>query len=107
MPYDLDNPMSGVVDCPKCRHSMTYLRHHNAVARNEGYLLDDGTDRNYFTYLLWGWEGVVLKLIYRNIIEPLGSKFFGKRRQDRYARLLRDYPSSLICTHCQYILRRK
>jgi hypothetical protein len=107
MPYDLDNPLRGGADCPKCRHTMTYLRQHNAVARNEGYLLDDGTDRPFLTYLLWGWEGVLLRFLYRQVVEPLGSQLFGRQKQGRYARILRDYPSSLICPHCNHILRRK
>ncbi len=107
MTYDLDHPLRGVQDCPKCRHTMEPLRHVNAIPRNEGYLLDDGTDRNWLTLLLWGWEGLLVKLFYRNVLEPLVSQTFGRQRQNRYARILRDYPHSLLCPHCHFLLKRK
>jgi hypothetical protein len=107
MAYDLDNPRGGVQDCPKCRHTMEPLRRVNAIPRNEGYLLDDGTDRNGLTFLLWGWEGLIIKLLYRNVLEPLLAKLWGQRRQDRYARILHDYPNSLLCPHCHFLLKRK
>ncbi|HZO88786.1 MAG TPA: hypothetical protein VFB38_10660 [Chthonomonadaceae bacterium] len=107
MTYDLDSPLRGVQDCPQCQHTMVRLRSYSAVERNEGYLLDDGADRNFITFLLWGWEGVLIKYLYRNVVQPVLAKLLGQQRQDRYARIARAYPNALICTHCQYILKRK
>lgn len=105
--YDFDNPGRGVQDCPKCKHTMTFLNRYNAIERNEGYLLDDGRDNNFITYLLWGWMGLLLKFLYRHTLQPLYYQTLGKRRQRRYAEIVRAFPNTLICPHCSHILRRK
>lgn len=105
--YNLDDTGGGIQDCPKCKHTMNYLRRHNAIQRNEGYLLDDGKENNFITYLLWGWMGVLLKFLYRHTLEPLFFKTVGEQRQRRYDAIVREYPNTLICPHCSHILRKK
>ena len=105
--YDMDSKMPGIRDCPKCQHTMAYLSKYNAIERNEGYMIDDGKPNSSFVYFFFGWIGVVLKLFYRYTLQPLMSKQAGEQRQKRYAGILREHPTSLICLHCSYILKRK
>ena len=104
--YDLSDTSRGVRDCPKCRHTMARLQSYNSVRRNEGYLQDDGTSNNLVTYVLFGWLGVLLKTVYRYTIQPLFSQAVGNARQNRYNRILKLYPNSLICPYCGHILKR-
>ena len=54
--YDLDHPEQGVRECPKCRHTMEYLRTYNAVRRNEGYMIDDEKDHSKVIGVWFGWD---------------------------------------------------
>lgn len=105
--YDLDNTRGGIRDCPKCKHTMTYLHRYNAIERNEGYMIDDERDGNFLLFLVGGWIGLVLKALYRHTLKPLVSKSAGEQRQRRYAKIIQEYPHSLICPHCNHILRQK
>lgn len=106
--YNLDEKADGVSECPKCRFSMEPLRRSSQLDLRSGYLLDTGTgwdpDDHVVTSYLFG---SLTRFFWRYFLEPLGSKTIGEWRSRRLRRILRDYPRSLICTHCHYVLRRK
>ena len=106
--YDFDNKTAYVEDCPKCKHTMQRLAEYNSVRRNEGYSLDDGKgDSNAFVYFFFGWIGVLIRLLTREVLVPLMKKAFGEQKQSRYDNILKAYPNSLLCPHCKHLIRRK
>lgn len=105
--YNMDNPNSGVRECPRCHRTMERLRAYNAIDRQEGYLLDDGTDNYQATYIVGGWQAALLHYLYRQIIEPITYMLFGRLKKRRYERIESDFPNSLICLHCRYLWKRK
>lgn len=108
MLYDLQNPGRGTRECPKCRFTMEPLRNSAYLDRNEGYMLDSGTrwdpDDHVATSFLFG---SLSRFLWRHFIEPIGGKLVGEWRNRAYRRVLSQYPDSLICPHCRYILKRK
>ena len=108
MPYDLDHPQRGVRECPRCRFTMEYLRNSRLLDSDEGYILDRGVwwdpDDHAATSFLFG---DLRRYLWRHFIHPLTSRFFGNIRNRRYQKILRQYPESLICTHCGHVLKRK
>ena len=108
MQLDLDNPGRGVRECPRCKFTMEPLRRSRALDRQEGYLLDTSVgwspDDHIATAYLFG---SVWHFLWRHVVEPLSCKLFGDWRRRRCARLLHRYPESLICPHCDYLLRQK
>ena len=108
MTYDLSNPQRGVRECPKCRFTMEYLRKSAYLSRNEGYILDSGAgwapDDHVATSFLFG---SLSRFLWRHFVEPISYKLFGEWRNRKRRRILEEYPESLICPHCQFILKRK
>jgi|GEM_PF-7061227 len=105
MPFQIRETCYG--ECPKCRFSLEPLRASVVLIAEEGYMLDSRgyTDRddNIFTSILFGmWE----RYVYRYFVEPIYSRTIGNIKKSRYRRILAQYPKSLICTHCRYVLRR-
>jgi hypothetical protein len=81
-----------VQECPRCMYTMELLRESNLMRRDYGVSLD---------YSLKGWnegDGVLSDLI---------SSFFGNMRNRRLQRIAALYPNSLICPHCEYVLKRR
>ncbi len=108
MTYDLGNPGHGLRECPKCRYTMEPLRKSAFLARNEGYMLDSGVgwdaDDHVATSFLFG---SLSRFLWRHFVEPISHKLFGEWRNRARQRVLREYPDSLVCPHCHYILKRK
>jgi hypothetical protein len=106
--YDLENANCGIRECPKCRYTMEPLRKSVFLDGNEGYLLDNGIgwdpDDNAATSFLLGSPS---RFLWRHFVEPIANKLFGEWRNRKRRRVLKDYPGSLICPHCQYIMKRK
>lgn len=88
---------------------MQRLRQYNSVKRNEGYMLDHGEPGAIRAVLniLFGTIGILLVKLYHYTLYPLHSKGVGDRRQGKYARLLEEFPASLICPECGHILKIK
>jgi hypothetical protein len=110
MVYDLSNTGRGVRDCPRCRHTMERLRSRLSIRRNEGYLLDDREGDGSDAVWHLGLPGLALntlKLFYRYTLQPLTSKLAGEMKERRLGRVLQEYPESLICPHCNNVLKRK
>ncbi len=107
MEYDLDNPEEGVRECPKCRHTMQYLKAYNSVRYNEGYMIDDGRDRTNAVAFWFGTYAALLYRFYRYVAQPFSDKKTGERKQRRLDRILKAYPKSLICLHCHFIWKRR
>jgi hypothetical protein len=83
---------------------MEPLRNSAVLDRDYGYSLDSSNrwfdaDDNIVTSFLFG-------SLYR-FFSPLVSRLFGNRTNRRYQKILAEYPHSLICTHCEYVLKRK
>ena len=95
-------------DCPKCQFSMEPLRNSAVLNRDFGFSLDSASgfdpDNNPVTSLLFG---SLSRFLYRNVIGPLGNHWIGERQNRRFRKILDEYPNSLICTHCEYVLKRK
>jgi hypothetical protein len=108
MVYDLSNTGRGIKDCPRCRHTMERLRSRLHLPRNEGYLLDDEQEATNFVFLrLFGLIGLALRVFYRYTLQPLTSKLVGEIKERKLGRALKEYPESLICPYCNYLLKRK
>ena len=105
--YNLD-AAPGMLECPKCKHTLERLAEYNSITKNEGYSIDDGTGQNNFlTYILFGWIGVVLKLFVRHVVGPLFAQRAGEAKQSKYASILNVFPNSKICPYCKHIVRQK
>lgn len=107
MRYDFDSGERGVSECPKCKFSMERLRNSSLLDRRSGYLLDTGgwdRDDHIVTSYLFG---SLLRFLWRQVLEPVSYKLFGDWQNRRYRKILRDYPQSLVCTHCHHVIRRK
>ncbi|HLJ53570.1 MAG TPA: hypothetical protein VKT77_00950, partial [Chthonomonadaceae bacterium] len=76
--------------------------------RNEGYMLDsrarDDVDDHPITSALLGSPS---RYLWRYFVEPIVNKLFGEMKNRARRRVLAEYPTSLVCTHCHYILKRK
>lgn len=95
-------------DCPKCMFSMEALRNSPVLNRDYGYSLDSNQwcdpDNHALSSLLFG---SITRFLYRNLVAPLANRWIGEWKNRRYRRLLEEYPRSLICTHCEYVLKQK
>ena len=106
--YDLDNPGRGIRDCPRCQRTMELLKRYNAVRRNEGYAIEeDSPNHSRLMERLFGLSGWLLYQFYRHVAQPFAHKRAGEQRQNRYDRILRDHPYTLICPYCGHLLKRK
>lgn len=107
---DLDKPLRGVRDCPKCHWTMEFLKAFNAQERDEGFLLDY-SDTNIYdhpvTATLFAGERGLMEYLRYHVVTPLLSRWLGRWKQRRYARIVRDFPATLICPHCGHLIRRK
>ncbi len=101
-----------MTECPKCHFSMEPLRSSRVLDRENGYLLDDSLDstmrwwdpdNNVITSLLFG---SLWRFLWR-LLEPIGLSKIGSISNRRYRKLLERYPRSLICTHCEYVIKRE
>jgi hypothetical protein len=104
MPYQPPDLQHGTQDCPKCQFSMEYLRDSAVLNRDYGYSLDTSgriwdPDNNIITSYLFG-------NLFR-FFSPLFSKLWGNRGNRRFQKILNEYPRSLICTHCEFVIKRK
>ncbi len=103
-----DGTPRGGRECPKCMFSMEYLRDSPVLNREEGYVMDGGVgfdpDDNPITSGLFGSP---YRFVLRNIIEPFFSKVRGDRRNRKYQEILRLFPNSLICTHCEFVIKQR
>lgn len=43
----------------------------------------------------------------RNFVGPFFSKLQGDRRNRKYQEILRIFPNTLICTHCEHIIKQR
>jgi hypothetical protein len=95
-------------ECPKCKFSMEALRDSAVLNAEEGFILDSrgysDVDDNAITSYLFG---SISRFLWRYLIEPLSYKLFGDWKSRRYRKLLAEYPRSLICTHCRYVVKRR
>ncbi len=94
-------------ECPKCHFSMEYLRDSPVLNREEGYVMDNSVgfdpDDNPITSTLIGSPS---RFLWRNVIGPFFSKLKGDRQNRSYQEILRLYPNTLICTHCEHIVKQ-
>ena len=103
-----DGTPRGGRECPKCMFSMEYLRNSVVLDREEGYVLDrapepDLFDVNYRTSLLI----MGLSYVWHSTIGALIAKVVGDRRRRKYQEILRLYPHTIICTHCEHIIKQR
>src|SRR5579862_4656517 len=114
MQYRLSDYQASAQECPQCMFSMEYLRDSALLDQRTGYLLNNGRDSTAG----WGWfdlgDSMIISLLFGSIshflwycCEPLMSRFFGNRSNRRYRKLLAQYPNTLVCTHCRFIIKRK
>jgi hypothetical protein len=108
MVYDLSSQATGIRDCPHCRHTMERLKSRLSVTTNEGYLLDSGEgEGEAVAYAALGWSGSFLAGLFRHTLHPLTSKLVGELRTRRLQRILDRFPDSLICRHCNQVIKYK
>lgn len=106
---------SGAVqDCPKCKFSLERLSESPVLDQRSGIVLDDGLDStggwrwfepddNLITSTLFGsWD----RYIWRRLCEWV-PWLNGRWSSRRYQKILKEYPNSLICTHCRHLIKRK
>jgi hypothetical protein len=92
----------GGVECPRCRRSMTRLER-EAGPRHEGYIASNDRPSGLIVFLF----GRLCALLAHYVFVPAGSALFGNLKIAGRQRILREYPNSLICTHCGHIVKRK
>lgn len=104
-PYQLTT--YGEQECPKCKFSMERLRDSAVLDMREGYSMNYSVgwdpDENLVTSLLVGWWQ---RYVWKHTLGPILSKWWGEWKSRRYRKTLREYPRTLICTHCRYLLKR-
>lgn len=113
--YKMDYDDSTGEDCPKCQHSMVWLREYLSIEVNEGYTADDDDDsfrpsfRLAFNPIRLLIRGIAhgVNLLFRNVIRPAASKRAGDKQRAELQQTLRIFPNSLICSHCKYVKRDK
>jgi hypothetical protein len=95
---------SGYQECPKCRFSMEYLRDSAVLNRDSGY------STSYY----WGWwdpdDNIITSFLFGNLLRffsPLFSRLRGNRENRKFQKILDEFPRSVICTHCEYVIKRK
>ena len=105
---NMDATPRGGRDCPKCMFSMEYLRKSAVLNRDGGYIMDSRVgfdpDDNPITSALIGSPS---RYLWLHFVEPLVSRIVGNRRSRKYREILRLYPNSLICTHCEHIIKQR
>ncbi len=89
-PPPLENNES-TQECPKCMFTMEYLR--------DSSLLD-------LDYSVTAVNSIGYRDNSGWLLDLLISRFFAKRRERYFRKILKSYPNSLICPHCEYIMKR-
>lgn len=83
---------------------MEYLRDSAVLDRDAGYSIN---------YRVGWWDpddNIVTSFLFGNLFRffaPLVSRLGGNRQNRKFQRILADYPHTLICTHCEHIIKRK
>lgn len=105
---DLDKRQSGLRECPECRFSMEYLRSSAALNRQEGYVLDRTPEPDGYEYSARSSALIsLIGFLWNSTIAPLFAKLRSDRRNRKYQEIVRLFPNSLICTHCEHIIKQR
>ncbi|MCW3096623.1 MAG: hypothetical protein JWL77_2241 [Chthonomonadaceae bacterium] len=105
---NLDEQPRGLRDCPRCKFSMEYLRNSAALNRQEGYVLDRSPEPDPYEYssnssfLISG-----ISFLWHSTVAPLFAKLRSDRRNRKYQEIVRIFPHTLICTHCEHIIKQR
>jgi hypothetical protein len=83
---------------------MEYLRESAVLNRDTGYSVS-------YTPRMWDPDdNIITSFLFGSLIRffsPLFSRGLGNRQNRKFQRILDEYPHSLICTHCEFVIRRK
>ena len=105
---DLDDKRPGLRDCPQCRFSMEYLRNSPVLNRQAGYVLDRTPEPD--GYVCYSRSSLVISgigFLWNSTIAPLFAKLRSDRLNRKYREILRLFPNSLVCTHCEHIIKQR
>ena len=104
---NLDGTQRGLRECPQCRFSMEYLRSSPALDRQAGYVLDNAPEPEPYGYSNSSALIALLSALWHSTVAPLFGKWHSDRRNRKYQEILRIFPDTLICTHCDHIIKQR
>ena len=83
---------------------MEYLRDSAVLNRDSGFST---------SYSARWWDpddNIVTSFLFGNLFRffsPLFSRQLGNRQNRKFQRILEEFPHSVICTHCEFVIKRK
>ena len=87
---------------------MEYLRTSAALNRQEGYVLDRSPEPDGYEYSSKSSALIsVIGFPWNSTVAPLFAKSRSDRRNRKYQAIVRIFPNSIICTHCDHIIKQR